>query len=130
MTNNQNLANLQNISNTPQVSKFILWHLFKFLRYLQVWISNESNYEWKVMPQGKDAWNKIKAVVGLVTAFCWQVSLAVTLKFIPTIQFCLQAKKASKWTQKKENKIKQAEKTVTKSFPSQQRIWVVMVVCV
>lgn len=43
-------------------------------------------------------------MVSLVTALCWQVSLAVTLKFLPTIKFCLQAKKASKTTQEnKEN---------------------------
>ena len=100
--------------------------IFKFLRYFQASIPNSSiplNYEWKRLPQGKHAWNKIKTVVGLVTAFCWQVSLAVTLKFIPAIQFCLQAKKASRRTQKKENTMKQARKIAIKYFPSQQYVF-------
>ena len=126
-TNSQKCVNISKHFPTPKtVCKLILWYLFKFLRYLQIWISKSSiplNYEWKFLPQGKHAWNKIKTVVRLATAFCWQVSLAVTLKFIPAIQFRLQAKKVSRRTQKKEDKVKQAKKTVAKCFPSQQCIF-------
>ena len=42
---------------------------------------------------------------------------------ISCYQFCLQAKKASRRTQKKENTMKQARKIAIKYFPSQQYVF-------